>query len=64
MKEETRIKIELDADRSVMVNLQRKVARKLNEILDLYEMYGVHNIKVKPLAFDTAKVEWLEVDER
>jgi hypothetical protein len=60
MKVETRIKIELEADESVMLSLERKVARKLDQILDLYEMYGVHNIKIKPLAFDTTNVEWLE----
>lgn len=63
MKVETRIKIELDADDSVIESLERRVTRKLDQILDLYEMYGVHKIKVTPLAYNTAKVEWLDAND-
>ena len=62
MKEETRIKIELDADENVMDRIKGEVVKHLRKIEDLYDEFGVFNVKIVPLNFSRGELDWRKTE--
>lgn len=56
----TRIEIILDADVEYMYDLQRQVERHLQSISNLYDTYGVWNVKINSMGFNKEKLMWVE----